>query len=88
MPIDALIVSEADAGGRTTTERNCIRALILRHEMNIRESGGGISHSSSRVLDNALQRDLVPRFNLHAAMETVMDDRAVMIPDFAASLTQ
>jgi DNA anti-recombination protein RmuC len=31
---------------------------------------------------------LVPRFNLLAAIETIMDDRAEVIPDFAASLTQ
>ena len=31
---------------------------------------------------------MVPPFNLLAAMEAVMDDRAEVIPDFAASLTQ
>ena len=65
-----------------------IGLLVLSHEMSIGENGMRTNYNSARSLDSAPLRDPVPRFNLPAAMEAVMDDRAVVIPDFAASLTQ
>jgi hypothetical protein len=66
----AFIVPEADAVGRTTTERTDTDLLILSREMNVREKQKrNKTFNSARILDNALQRALVPRFNLIAAME-------------------
>jgi hypothetical protein len=70
MWIAVLIVSQADSGDRMASERighwpSCLESRNERQ----RKADAEQTFNSARILDNALQRALVPRFNLIAAME-------------------
>src|SRR6478609_4712815 len=90
----AFIVPEADAVGRTTTERTDTDLLILSREMNVREKQKrNKTFNSARILDMLYSGPWFRASIYSQPWRAVMDDvgrsdRAEVVADFAASLTQ